>query len=76
MEKLQENIVFDEKSKERYLEVMERLWSIHYSRFATLEIAESMKKEKRYDFYIEANENFNEEENRLWKYIEGEAERF
>ncbi len=38
----------------------------------TLEVAESMKKEKRYRFYIE--ENFNEEEKRLWRYIEGEIE--
>lgn len=74
MESLQEEMTFDKEEKARYLDVMERLWSIHYSRFAVLEVAESMKKEKRYRFYIEANENFNEEEKRLWRYIEGEIE--
>ncbi len=36
MESLQEEMTFDKEEKARYFDVMERLWSIHYSRFAVL----------------------------------------
>ena len=53
MEKLKNSDVFDKKERERFDEVMERLWSIHHSRLSTLEIAETMTPEKRYKFYFE-----------------------
>lgn len=76
MEKRKNDDVFDKKARERFAEVMERLWSVHHSRLATLETAETMAPEKRYKFYFEANENFNDTEESLWKYIEGETDRY
>ncbi len=76
MEKWKNDDVFDDKSRKRFDEVMERLWSVHHSRLGTLEIAETMEPEKRYKFYFEANENFNDTEESLWKYIEGETDRY
>ncbi len=76
MEKRKNDDVFDDKSRKRFDEVMERLWSVHHSRLATLEIAETMEPEKRYKFYFEANENFNDTEENLWKYIEGETDSY
>ncbi len=76
MEKWKNDDVFDKKVRERFDEVMERLWSVHHSRLATLEIAETMTPEKRYKFYFEANENFNDTEESLWKYIEGETDSY
>lgn len=63
----------DEKTK-RFLELFERLRALYYLRYHLLETFEMSNHD--YELYLEMNETISEEENRLWKYIDGEVNNY